>query len=286
MQYKPEYALISRLTTTGHNMKSTTIPRPLHWILISVLFAVSSNGWAARWYSVEVILFEHLDDDGLQSEYWEANPGLPDYQHTSNRIGISTLSAQAFPAQPYGMIAYGNRRLQRQYVSLKTDRRYRPIFFKSWTMPVQHNRKKQTIYVEIPEQSAQGANNTPILEGTLKITIGRFLHVHTDFLYHREVKIPVLDSPVATNIGTAETSETEQQPTYITESRSFRVRGHRRMRSKKIHYMDHPALGMFVVFHPIKTRSSIEVPNPLANLKEDNGVEENAAPTTEGQNEN
>jgi|GEM_PF-1823528 len=286
-------------------MKPRITFRPLQYLLISLVLVYSSSSLAARWYSVEVILFEHLDDDGLESEYWESDPGLPDYQETSNRLGIDTLSAQAFPAQPYRLISYDNRRLRRYYNSLKSSRRYRPIFFKGWTMPVQNNRKKQTLYLEIPRESAANrdvsagfGSSTPMLEGTLKITVGRFLHVHTDFLYRRNVKVPVieatapLDSPITTELGAPDTvvsdavASAQTPTTYVTELRSFKVNAHRRMRSKKIHYIDHPAIGMLVLFHPIKARSSVEVSNPLANLKKEGTVEESTVPVKEDLNDN
>jgi hypothetical protein len=74
------------------------------------------------------------------------------------------------------------------------------------------------------------------LEGTIKITIGRYLHVWTDLVYRQ---------PVATGNYSAETNSYDNV-------RSYRYQDHRRMRSKELHYIDNPNFGILIYALPVE----------------------------------
>ncbi len=78
------------------------------------------------------------------------------------------------------------------------------------------------------------------LEGTIKITIGRYLHVWTDLVYRRALSNSAM---LNNNQG-------------YTELQTFRHRDHRKMRSKELHYIDNPSFGILVYALPIKPAST------------------------------
>ncbi|MBT7444152.1 MAG: hypothetical protein HN790_09340 [Methylococcales bacterium] len=246
-------------------------------LCIVCLLLTSTHALAKqRWYSVEILIFENLDPAHLQSETWPTEPGTPDYNNTVNRINIETTGAQAFDSKPYTIL--GNSNLSAHANSLRRMSNFNPIFQKSWRFPVQKLRQSKTaqyerIYLEVPSdttdaQRISAFGDSPIsappkLEGTIEITIGRLLHVTSDWLYRRLVKVPLatsFDSPI-NNAST---------PQFTTSTQTLHIKTHRGMRSKKLHYIDHPAVGMLVIFTPYKPGTSadaVEVPNPLADLK-------------------
>lgn len=75
------------------------------------------------------------------------------------------------------------------------------------------------------------------LDGTITISIGRYLHVWTDLIYRRPVSGPAV-------------IETDSE---YTQLETFRFRDHRRMRSKELHYIDNPAFGILIYALPYKT---------------------------------
>jgi len=75
------------------------------------------------------------------------------------------------------------------------------------------------------------------LEGTIKVSIGRYLHVWTDLVYRRPISNPAL---LNNNRG-------------YTELQTFRHQDHRRMRSKELHYIDNPSFGILIYALPENT---------------------------------
>lgn len=88
------------------------------------------------------------------------------------------------------------------------------------------------------------------LDGTVKITLSQYLHVYTDL---------VLRKPVVTQTVTA---GAEAQP--INALYQFPIAQHRRMRSKELHYLDHPLLGILVQITPIEEPPKEPGPPPTA----------------------
>lgn len=227
--------------------------------LLSLLLPLDASA-KNRWYAVEVLIFENLDPAELQSESWASEPGSPDYTNTANHLGLDSPAAQVFGGESYSMSAAD--KLSTYYSSLRNMSHYRPIFHKAWIMPVQplrvnENVQYDKIYLEVP-----GDSGFPKLEGTLEITLGRLLHIKSDWLYRKAMQVPMqtsFDSPL--NSG---------QPLYSPQTQAIRIKTERGMRSRKLHYIDHPAVGMLVQFSPYRSsgnENSIEVDNPLNDLK-------------------
>jgi len=76
------------------------------------------------------------------------------------------------------------------------------------------------------------------LDGSIKISVGRYLHVWTDLLFSR----PANNTPAMLNANSE-----------YTELQTFRFQDHRRMRSKELHYIDNPSFGILIYALPYKT---------------------------------
>ena len=115
------------------------------------------------------------------------------------------------------------------------------------------------------------------LDGTLRVHRARYLHVKADLLYYRPLDTdasapipsgndadaaPVLDSP---DTALIEQLLAEEDAT----PRLFRLTESRRMRSRELHYLDHPLFGMLVEAWPLELP---EVPTPAASLTEEGDV--------------
>ena len=88
------------------------------------------------------------------------------------------------------------------------------------------------------------------IDGRIKISLSKFLDVDTDLLYRRPVTLP------------------DSNGLPVNEFRQFRLNEFRRMKSKTIHYLDHPLFGVIVgidryvpeeTFDVIQPKSAIEI---------------------------
>jgi len=82
------------------------------------------------------------------------------------------------------------------------------------------------------------------LDGTIKLHLGRYLHLEADLLYRSQIE------PLENNTFFMNLDEIEQPQTL------FRMHQTRRLRSGELHYFDHPMFGMLVQITPY------ELPEP------------------------
>jgi len=79
------------------------------------------------------------------------------------------------------------------------------------------------------------------LEGTVKVVLKRYLHLYTDLTYNQREQIPVV---------TPQANTSAQSPRFYFQS--YPMQGHRKMRSKEVHYLDNPRIGIIVLMTPVK----------------------------------
>ncbi len=99
----------------------------------------------------------------------------------------------------------------------------------------------------------------PRLIGTVKLSVARYLHLATDLIYRlpviQQAAVPVPDFDLWYNRPYPTLYE-PQGPAYRLEEwqaiRGFRMHESRRMRSKVLHYLDHPLFGMVVLITPVE----------------------------------
>ena len=226
----------------------------------------------ARWYRVEIVIFENRDLSDARAELWPADPGQPDM-----------ALVQSLNNPPAGMsVTYTNQlELGGAKQQLARSGRYDPIMHFAWTQQGLDQRHSiplriqgGVVYPALPKPSLPEASpmrpQTPVvvgtnpvgatsfaippsepvipkvlhqLDGTLTLVLGRYLHLYTDLIDRRLLSANAL------------TFSDGVPPTYDNGQAlvSFRVRQHRKMRSKELHYIDHPVLGILVKVLPIET---------------------------------
>ncbi len=97
---------------------------------------------------------------------------------------------------------------------------------------------------------ASKLNSINRLDGTVKLHLGRYLHLEADLLYRSQIE------PIASNTFLMSLSE-EKQPQTL-----FRMQQTRRMRSGELHYFDHPKFGLLVQITPYELPEPAPEPEP------------------------
>ena len=109
------------------------------------------------------------------------------------------------------------------------------------------------------EENANTGPKNPRLVGTVRLSVARYLHLAADLVYRAPVTqqeaIPVSDLDLWYD-HPHPTLYDPQGPAYQLKewqaTRGFRLQESRRMRSKEIHYLDHPFFGMIVLVTPVE----------------------------------
>ncbi|MEE9342866.1 MAG: CsiV family protein [Gammaproteobacteria bacterium] len=164
-------------------------------------------------YQIELLIFEHLAS-ATSDETWE--DALID-------IPVSgTRNVQ--------WVNYNERQLNAENARLKSSRNYRPLLHTAWIEDVP--KKASARAVRLPgnvELSSEGKK----LRGTAKVYVGRYLHLDLD-LY-----LPAGETATINGINLSSTPN------------RYHLKESRRMRSKKVHYFDHPHIGVIAVITPL-----------------------------------
>lgn len=101
----------------------------------------------------------------------------------------------------------------------------------------------------------------PAIDGTVRVHRARYLHVEADLLYYRPLQGDAASAAntAAEKAGSAPPADSPDSA-FIeqllaedhAEPRLFRLTEQRRMRSKELHYLDHPVFGVLVEAWPLE----------------------------------
>ncbi len=184
------------------------------------------------------------------------------------------IAIQRPQEQPFQLLSETALTLTKFTETLTNSTKYIPILNIAWRQPVASKTAAQTIYIhsnlgQVTLTSAPdltnlntlmaptGLNETPMLfapqsgneknpikvqfkalDGTIKLHLGRYLHLEADLLYRSQTEPPE-NNPFFISFDDIEQPQT-----------LFRLHQKRRLRSGELHYFDHPMFGMLVKIIP------------------------------------
>ena len=249
------------------NLRTSPERAPLRALLLSLALLADAPFAAAQttWYTVELIVFQHLSDNGLYTEHWPTDPGRPSIDDAIRLSLSSELSLEEEDTDQgseaglhaFQLLEASHLQLTEAAARLKRSQGYRPLLHIGWRQPGFTRSESRAVHIhtslpnryrikseEAQENQSQvqiigaGLENTlgldprlalpsRVIDGTLRLSRARYLHLDADLLHKREVPF---DAPIETDL--------------------FRMRDSRRMRSREVHYIDHPLIGLLVLVTP------------------------------------
>ncbi|HEB94902.1 MAG TPA: hypothetical protein ENI96_00555 [Sedimenticola thiotaurini] len=187
------------------------MPKPMTLRLYAaiVLLLLSISGMAAETrsppvYDIELLIFAQGEGDA--SEQWPVDPGTPPTDGTTAMEQLDLLDRKAWRLTAEG------------YALSRSGGRYRPLLHLAWRQPVLGRKQASWIHLTSDDRIADGY---PVLEGNVRISVARYLHLDLDLLLRDSLG------------GDA-------------DFQAYRFTAHRRMRSGELHYIDHPRLGVLI----------------------------------------
>ncbi len=195
-------------------------------LTLGMLLSISAPA-QDRWFQIEIIVFERLDDDGVWAETWSPDPGRPPVDESINLIAAADSTGEEAGTFAYRLLNQRSYNLKDSFWGLRNSKSFRPLLHYAWQQPGLSQKRARWIHLYVPPDSTDGfAPAPPKLDGTLRVYLTRFLHVDTDLLYQREgTEIPV------------------------------RLQASRRMRSGELHFLDHPLFGVLILVTPLGSNS-------------------------------
>ncbi len=201
-------------------------------------------------YDIEIIIFEDAHARYINSETWQQD--APDDTEslidnaTSNKAtdNLDKLSLSEINAGSYKSLK--PKILRSEYKRINGSSEYNVLLYSAWRQTGLDESKAFDIdideLVNLHNNKSQNA-----IHGHLKVVLARYLHFYGDLDYQRPIDKSVVNTDTidASVDASAQTTETD-----LISKQSYPMQIHRRMRSKELHYIDHPLVGILVQINP------------------------------------
>lgn len=215
-------------------------------LILILLQTLSSAVYADETgYEVELIVFEDARGRYIRSEDWSYNDML------NNTKEVKPKSVK--PDPHYKQIEWKGAKLASNLERLQKNSNFRVLVNKRWKQTGLDREHAFNIALNSSglESEAETATSEPaetiqinesFIKGNVKLIMSRYLHFNVNLQYIR---------PQTVQIGE------------ITEIQNMvlPVVNERRMRSKEVHYIDHPLVGVVVLATPFKIKSKDDQTN-------------------------
>jgi len=244
------------------------------FLLFSLLYLPATATTKPRYFAVELVLFENLSSSARESERWPQSVELDLPPESTIEIGKpypGPLPKGFIPSYAFKPLRAGEYRLKSQVEKINKSESRRVLLHTGWRQPgldidsaLSVHFKRQisapTTASNTQEADAEESNDaetqqtrfvTPEsgeLEGIVKVILARYLRVDVDIVFRPHTS----DMPE----DIFQISEFDQADTSVAKPRVYRMhQTRRRIRSRELHYLDNPVIGMLVLITPFESRS-------------------------------
>jgi hypothetical protein len=196
-----------------------------------------------------------------------------------NSVGINELIPPAPMPVAFEMLKPEELDLNDAYKRLARSSRFKPLLHVAWLQPTYDRDKAQTVFLydgmtnpvsetEAGSEDALDAGpQSPHIAGTVSLSVSRYLHFDANLVYRtlvRQQQAIVIPDLELWDEKPYPTLSPHQGPAFRLEEwnaiRGFRLQESRRMRSRKIHYLDNPFFGIIVLVTPVELPKPPEKP--------------------------
>lgn len=222
-----------------------------------------------RYYDVEIVIIENLDESQRTSENWplQVNLTVPEKIITLGQpFDKEWLPKEADVKESYKVLNSSHYQLTSEIEKIAESKKQRVIFHTAWRQPGLDKNISLPVYFkrEVPappviedenqgeqniesEQTSETISTPSILEGILRVTLARYLHLEAELILQNKIpELAISDNPFAVLDNENVRKELQKQGViHLKQNR-------RRIRSNELHYIDHPVLGILVRMTPYK----------------------------------
>lgn len=250
-------------------------------IVFSSIVSAQEEESEMRWYTTEIIIFANTSTAGVQEEHWPDDPGIPDSANSVILVSDIDEDEILILGQPIEFQELPLDTLADPLATMQRSSRYRILLATAWRLPGLPKESAPPVLIKagqrylpdgtlappLPDvQTVEpGLTNAPAniehedtfsietlyaeedikyeLEGRIGISLSRYLDVDTDLLYRTYISLP------------------DKNNVFVDQFQAFRLTEYRRMKSKTIHFLDHPMFGMIIAIDRYELPQLEEEPN-------------------------
>lgn len=183
--------------------------------LLLILLSTLSGIVFADDYIIELLIFENLKQATVE-EQWQ-----DEFEEPTSKAP-ATLNANWQPASAL--------QLTNAKAAMTRSSSYRPLLHKAWRQAV--SKRRRAVLLPKNMSSTSGAS----VSGTVIVTKGRYLHLALDLTLNTD--------PDTAYIG--------KDYRFGSPATRIKLQQKRRMRSKVLHYIDHPRFGVLALITPVE----------------------------------
>jgi len=205
-------------------------------LLLGSLLLLFSNLAYAKWYQVEMVVFEHLRTD-TSGELWNTDD-VPDYSRALE------LSTDIDAPDAFKMLPSNKYKLGGVNKNLKLSSDYRPVHHVAWQQPELTKSRAKKVHIKNPEAK---------INGTVNLRGGHLLHLDVDMSYFVDLYTEAVTSFTEENISIAggdiekiDVEEIEVDEEIIMSGTYAQMKETRRIKLNELHYFDHPLFGVIM----------------------------------------
>jgi len=184
-------------------------------------------------YEVELIVFEDARSRYIQSEDWSFNDML------NNTLQEKKPAKKTKKDPEYAQLDWEAAKLAPQHKRLANNSNFKVLLTKRWKQTGLDRKSAFNINIntnaldpEVTESNSLETEPSSYITGDVKLVMSRYLHFQVNLEYY----IPQLAD--------------DSSPAY----KSFPIVSERRMKSREVHYIDHPLVGVVVLATPYKIK--------------------------------
>lgn len=226
-------------------LKNGLLPFCALLLLHSTNMSAAETPDAIKEYDIEIIVFKSLrpNDDGevwpIDQSRWfnEQDLDIQPLPETDVEPLEKTLEDEDqdlwLPKETYRLVNEAN--------ALSRSAGYRMLAHFAWRQPVVDRKHAQAR----PIQEVVNQFGAVQLDGSVRVAVERYLHLYLDLQLH-------IETDTATDTANDKTPATEYDEVKI-DFPELKLTEHRRMRSKELHYFDHPyfaVLALITLYEP------------------------------------
>ena len=204
-------------------------------LLISINTAHAEEGIIKKLieYDVEIIIFEDAHARYLSSEDWALYPSITEPAEDSTESRNDTSKTRSNKINQAAFQDITPELLSTEYKRINHSSEYNVLFYGGWRQPGLATDTAFEIDIEKLKNNHE-ISSVNTLTGTFKLILTRYLHIYGEMKYQRALT-------ASENTG--------------QKNDSIPISIHRKMRSKELHYIDHPLVGMLIQINPVKIRT-------------------------------
>ena len=246
-------------------------------LLSMLLISAATAADEVRYYDIEMIIFESLDEAAKISEVWkhEASVEVPPLAVELGQPYPGPIPKEFDPKLAYKPLTSGELQLTEEAKLLTASNNYRILLHTGWHQPGMDADTVLPVHINqsfletapttlspagtpppatgqtFPASSTSETQTRAILNGYIKIILSRYLHADVNLVY--TTNIPLTPPAIApANLS----DDQEVKPIEIAQPTVYLLSQTRKMRSNELHYIDHPVIGVILLATPYEEKAS------------------------------